>query len=440
MSNEKISSLELISVISEQTGVTKKNATAFMRQFSETIETALLNDGIVKIKGFGTFKIIWNESRSSVNVQTGERYEIAGHNKITFTPDDELRDSVNVPYAHLEPVNLEGGGTEKTDEEPEEDPHMKRFSEQATEIMSMIADMQAFKAHKKNASTSSETAVEPEKIPATNPPADTVADAIQELLESINQNTATAEQEDASSFIPESTVSTQEPVTTIATTTQQVTEIHAATTTPSSNMFNKSSFEEKDTHTEEELVHRMAEQTETRSLKWLYITLSIIILLGGLGTAAYFLLPSLFDKQTTENAPAPQQTKPLQTIPAPPAIHTDTSTAVKPEKKAEPAASKEPEPTKDVFSSPRVYKEFMATEIAQEGTWLTMLSLKYYGHKLFWVYIYEANKDKLHNPEILPPGTKIRIPKLDPRLIDKYDGRCFRQASALQTLYTTKQP
>ena len=150
MSNDKISSLELISALAEQTGTTKKVATAFMRQFSETVEEALLRDGIVKIKGFGTFKITWNESRSSINVNTGERYEIAGHNKITFTPDDEVSEIVNRPYAHLEPVNLDGSIVEKTTELPEEDPHMKRFSEQASEIVSMIADMQAFKPKKRH--------------------------------------------------------------------------------------------------------------------------------------------------------------------------------------------------------------------------------------------------------------------------------------------------
>ena len=149
MSNEKISSLELISAISEQSGTTKKVATAFMRQLSETVEEALLRDGIVKIKGFGTYKITWNESRSSINVNTGERYEIAGHNKISFTPDDEVSDIVNRPYAHLEPMDLDGNFPEKAAELPEEDPHMKRFSEQASEIVNLIADMQAFKPKKK---------------------------------------------------------------------------------------------------------------------------------------------------------------------------------------------------------------------------------------------------------------------------------------------------
>lgn len=458
MSNEKISSLELISAISEQSGTTKKVATAFMRQLSETVEEALLRDGIVKIKGFGTYKITWNESRSSINVNTGERYEIAGHNKISFTPDDEVSDIVNRPYAHLEPMDLDGNFSEKAAELPEEDPHMKRFSEQASEIVNLIADMQAFKPKKKAKpepvqepqsiepaaeiiaapAIEPETKKEEEPQPAAATEPDVVSEPVATTPEKIEEPIQPTPEERTSEPIIQETPKQKEPEPTIP--AAIVPEIVA---------------QEAENHrepvtspivAEAKLIEQMASQPEKRSYKWLYISLTIIILLSGAAFAFYYYYPVLFPPQTIEKPVVVKDVvKTQSTVQIQAPVNSQTDSVEKP--KAKPvhesvkgkAPAPAPAPPKDVFETPRVYKEFITTETTTEGTWLTMLSLKYYGHKLFWVYIYEANKDKIHNPGVLPPGTKLKIPKLDPRLIDKHNGRCFRQASELQTLYTTKQ-
>jgi nucleoid DNA-binding protein/nucleoid-associated protein YgaU len=456
MSNEKISSLELISAISEQSGTTKKAATAFMRQLSETVEAALLRDGIVKIKGFGTYKITWNESRSSINVNTGERYEIAGHNKLTFTPDDEVSDIVNRPYAHLEPMDLDGNFSEKATELPEEDPHMKRFSEQASEIVNLIADMQAFKPKKK---AKPEPVLEPQPI---EPEPEIITAPVIEP-EPIKK------EEEPQQVIPTETVSVPEPA---ATTPEKIEEplqpaieerkpepiIQEAPiqkepepTIPSATITEIVAKEAENHHepvsspiaAEAKLIEQMTSQPEKKSYKWLYISLITVILLSGAAFAFYYYYPVLFPQQPVQKpVVANNVVKPQSTPQAP--VNNQTDSAEKPKAKPahesvkEQAPASAPTPPKDVFETPRVYKEFIATETTTEGTWLTMLSLKYYGHKLFWVYIYEANKNKIHNPGVLPPGTKLKIPKLDPRLIDKHNGRCFRQASELQTLYTSK--
>jgi nucleoid DNA-binding protein/nucleoid-associated protein YgaU len=430
MSNDKISSLELISALAEQTGTTKKVATAFMRQFSETVEEALLRDGIVKIKGFGTFKITWNESRSSINVNTGERYEIAGHNKITFTPDDEVSEIVNRPYAHLEPVNLDGSAVEKTADLPEEDPHMKRFSEQASEIVNLIADMQAFKP-KKKAKPIVQEEPKPEIIPAETVEAVAVPEPTQE-----EQPDVEAEQPQDEVQIAENNTENRNPEPAPTNTESVTKETEPTPEIPAQT--DKPAVEEETpvTQSTDSLLDEEDDEPSGRSLKWLYISLIIVILLAGAGAACYFCFPELFSHTAEPKQTAIQVVaKPQSTPPTPVAQKKDT--VVKPETPAVQKAA--PEKPKDVFAEPRVYTEFITTETATEGTWLTMLSLKYYGHKLFWVYIYEANKNKLRDPGVLPPGTKIRIPKLDPRLIDKHDGRCFRLASKLQTLYTTNQ-
>ncbi len=83
----------------------------FLQNVVEVINDGLLQDRIVKIKGFGTFKLQEVKERSSVNVNTGERVVIAAHDKITFTPDAVMRDMVNKPFAHFETVIVDGNET-----------------------------------------------------------------------------------------------------------------------------------------------------------------------------------------------------------------------------------------------------------------------------------------------------------------------------------------
>lgn len=84
----------------------QRDADLFVSAFVETILEGLRNDRQVKIKGFGTFKVTAVRDRESVNVNTGERVVISGHDKISFTPDAVMRDIVNKPFAQFETVVL----------------------------------------------------------------------------------------------------------------------------------------------------------------------------------------------------------------------------------------------------------------------------------------------------------------------------------------------
>lgn len=87
-------------------GLTRKESESFARAFFEVIESGLLEDKFVKIKGFGTFKLIVVSERESVNVNTGERFQIGRHSKVSFTPEASLKELVNRPFAHFEAVDL----------------------------------------------------------------------------------------------------------------------------------------------------------------------------------------------------------------------------------------------------------------------------------------------------------------------------------------------
>ncbi len=107
--NNKITLQELAAALAANKDVTKKAAEAFVRHMFDIVPEYAQLDGQVKIKGFGTFKIVGVESRESVNVNTGERVLIDGHSKLTFTPDAALRDQVNKPFADFTTVVLHPG-------------------------------------------------------------------------------------------------------------------------------------------------------------------------------------------------------------------------------------------------------------------------------------------------------------------------------------------
>ena len=115
----KVSIQEIASKLIAQNGLSKKEATLFVNMMFDVIREALERDKMVKVKGLGTFKIIDVESRESVNVNTGERVLIEGHNKITFTPDALMKELVNKPFSQFETVVLNDGVDFKEPKEEE---------------------------------------------------------------------------------------------------------------------------------------------------------------------------------------------------------------------------------------------------------------------------------------------------------------------------------
>lgn len=98
---KKILLSDIADLLSDKANITKKSADNFVRLFFSTIEENLLADRYVKIKNFGSFKLVNVSERESVNVATGERFQISSHSKVTFTAEGMLRDQVNLPFAHF---------------------------------------------------------------------------------------------------------------------------------------------------------------------------------------------------------------------------------------------------------------------------------------------------------------------------------------------------
>lgn len=103
---KKINLSQLADLLAEAGGMSKTASEQFVKTFFDIISQSVLNDGQVKVKGLGTFKLLQMEDRESVNVNTGERFTIEGHQKISFTPDSELKERINKPFASFETVEI----------------------------------------------------------------------------------------------------------------------------------------------------------------------------------------------------------------------------------------------------------------------------------------------------------------------------------------------
>ena len=108
----KVSVNEIAAKLIERKDLSKRQATAFVNDMFDIIQSGLEKDKAVKVKGFGTFKIISVDDRESINVNTGERVLIEGHSKITFTPDSVIKELVNKPFSQFETVVMKASVNE----------------------------------------------------------------------------------------------------------------------------------------------------------------------------------------------------------------------------------------------------------------------------------------------------------------------------------------
>ena len=138
---DKFTVQQLADILIRKNRLSENEAQAFVCAIFDVIKEGLEADRQVKIKGFGTFKIIDVDPRESVNVNTGERVLIGGHQKITFTPDSVMKEMVNRPFSQFETVIL-NDGVDFSDVEKEE-PAPEAENIQKTEKENTISEKEA---------------------------------------------------------------------------------------------------------------------------------------------------------------------------------------------------------------------------------------------------------------------------------------------------------
>jgi nucleoid DNA-binding protein len=105
--NERYNTNDLAERLASLTRLDKNSAEKFIDIISDFVINGIETNKSVKIIGLGTFKIILVRERESVHIQTGERFVIPAHHKLSFIPDKDMKNSINKPFAFLEPVEAE---------------------------------------------------------------------------------------------------------------------------------------------------------------------------------------------------------------------------------------------------------------------------------------------------------------------------------------------
>ncbi|MDD3480201.1 MAG: HU family DNA-binding protein [Paludibacteraceae bacterium] len=374
MSDEKVNVSDLTDALARRTTITKKNAEAFVAAFQDIFQEGLLRDKNVKITGLGTFRLQWVEPRRSVNVQTGEAIEIAGHYKVVFAPETSLKERVNEPFSHLETTSMDGAPVKKV--EVSKEMPLQKLASQAIEIQDILSSIN-----------------EPEPVVEIQP--EPVVETEPEVVkyEALDVPTSVETPSAERRYTPVATVEESKPIL----------------NTISSNA-------------------SMVPAPKKRKLTWLWITL-LALLLGGGGFAVYYFYGTMIQTSVMNLVADWQSDKqPKQAIePAKPVEQVAVA--------ATDSITETPVVETSVFDQPREYTEFIADVRVPDGGRLTLISQKYYGHKDFWVYIYEANKEKIQNPDKVEVGTLVRIPKLNPELINLDNSESLVYARKLHDQY-----
>jgi nucleoid DNA-binding protein/nucleoid-associated protein YgaU len=349
--NRKLLLQDLVDQLAEAGNIKKKEAEEFLREFFKASEDALFRGESVKISSLGTFKLIKVDARKSVNVATGEEIEIKEHYKLSFIPDTDLKEIVNKPYSHLEPVELD---------------------------TVLETDASVRKEH---------------KTPSNK------------HLQVVDNNVKSTESK------PEDSRS------------QPKSEV---------------SFEPKMDVT----------MKKAKGTLWLWVIFfSVLTVLGiwsYLSNEAQKREDSLKMKDMELLDSLQAETRPdtlRQTVRDSLRALVQDSAAIESSPKQADAISAKPEkttPIKEVVAKPAIQAKSkpstkdLATLVVKPGQRLTWISKKYYGHKAFWVYIYEANKDIIKDPNVLPLGATLHIPQPDPGKIDANNPVLIDKAKALQ--------
>ena len=227
--NKKITISELSQLLSTNVSlINKKGWEDFLRIFFAQISEGLQKEGNVKIKGLGTFKVVKVDARKSKDVNTGANTIIPAHNKISFTPDSSLAETLNKPYAHFEPTYVLAPEGEVDAPEPDEDDdaetnNVKTESVEATPTVETIAEEPTVAAiNIPNTNVVSQEVDEKVESETISKPEETVEEVTTAETISANQIFETKQVEN--NVIEEQKVETEPVATTEATATSSANE------------------------------------------------------------------------------------------------------------------------------------------------------------------------------------------------------------------------
>lgn len=585
---DEVNLKSLVDVFASKAKITKKEANAFVKAFQNIFIDALSKDKVLKITGLGSFKVTLVSERSSVDVNTGKPIKINSHYKIVFTPDSELKNIVNSPFAHLDTIiiedvvdmsdgevnidtlsqdlkNLSANHTVssfppvdevktdvqliKTDNEADKvESPLEKLAEQALEIKSLLADIQGLSSDGQDTTTdvipnpdiNSESENQPDTLPNSESEIypDTVVNSEKKITheieiypdtekdsqtetsekESVISETENTAQEDIMSdveivsklensaeeeFVSETDNITNDeiesdaegvrqtensakeetesdaekkleleretqPKTTLEGENNPILEMEPEVEKASESEEIHNSFElkeekNKSNSPDAEMLLAIRKEYQRKRRRRVAIILSIfaivLILASALALDFYYdgFVKQRFDtifamnKTSDDDVNDIDKTDKLHhdnNVQESVVLTNDTSVEIvdtvqyneqdtafddAPDTKAETSIEQT-----DIFNTPRVYTRFLDTIQMPKDSRLTLISLKYYGHRDFWVYIYEANQSRIPNPNVIVPGTTLYIPKVNGALIDSSNPQAIKYARELHDKFVKK--
>lgn len=391
--NEKINIQELIQLLSDRQGISTQDAETFIKEFFLLIQSGLERDKYVKVKGLGTFKLIDVDNRESVDVNTGERIEIQGHTKVSFTPENALKELVNRPFSHFEAVVLNENVT---------------FDDSAEEDERSVAEVQ-----KMDAPLPVEKEMDAKELECPDLPGDD---------EKIEQTVELGQPEVAG--LAEKAAQTE-------------TRAETVKKEPTENPVEQQMSNRISNFHEEESATSGRESGSGR----LFIGIVTAVMIGCVCVVLALYWNTMFpEKDMLKDAASGNAEKSgTETVEgaAAEAMPTDIcmrETAVPQKKEAiqtqqkkeiEQAARQTQQIKKEKTAPAKTLKADSVSYIIvgtqtsytmKEGETLTKVALRFYGTKALWPYIVKHNKAVIKNPDNVPYGTVIQIPKLKKKL------------------------
>lgn len=389
--NERLSLQDLIDLLAKKQGIAKKEAETFLRELIAVISESIESYDPVRIKDFGVFKLVKVNARKSVDVNTGEAIEIPAHYKLSFNPDKSLKEAINRPFAHFESVILEDGVSfENMESETEED--IAEEEDDSTDTISIEEEITEYiTIPEKSEIKATEANIIAKEIPIPDTEAES---AITEAKEEAEIN---SEEENAGESVSEITRNKTVPVAAAA-----IPRSSSASTDIESMFYN----------------HRK----KSKRRRFISLGFVILLILAAFAIGGYYFqelaafltgqppvdkskkVVIVFDKKSPADSLAQKQdSTQIQ------GIAQETKNEPQQETKL-PKAEPKNEEVKIAAQPVKDSSKPLATETIRSGHTLRNIALEYYGHKSFWVYIYEENKDVIKNANNIALGTKLIIP------------------------------
>lgn len=399
--NSRLTIQDLAALLAERTGKDRNSAELFLREFIAIVSKGVFTDKIAKVKGLGSFKVVLVEKRESIHVNTGERFLIPAHYKFSFLPDKELRELVNKPFSFFETTEL-NENVDFTDLDVSAEVEEKEAEDESVEdiIPENISPVE-----------------EPEVLPApenTDENEEEITDSsdVPEVPESSEEEVIP---EDISSTEPEPPFESEPSPSEIVEPTAEK-PVEEPEPIPLADDFSDTDYQFED-----------EEPPASPWIKWVVAAGIVGIIVAG-STLLYlnrnfFLGPEIPTKALTGRSLPDQAVASVDTLQEP-----ELNTEI--EEDEDTITAELPAIAPEV---PAETPEVLATVKIETGSRLTLISLEYYGSKIFWVYLYDYNKAVIKDPNNIPVGTEIQVPA--PRLygIDKHSRASIDKAAARQT-------